>query len=62
MTYNKEAQLKYKNNNPELYYTGRNNATNNYRQKNIEKVREKDRIRKTIFMAEWRILRNINIF
>ena len=60
--YNKEAIYKYKENHPEEYKIMTQRATLNYRQKNIELVRAKDRERKNPFMAECKRLRNIDLF
>jgi hypothetical protein len=60
--YNKKAIYKFKESHPDEYREMTQNATLKYRWKNIELIREKDRLRKTPFMTEWKTLRNIDIF
>jgi len=60
--YHKTAIYKFKELHPDEYKEMTRKATCKYRQKNIESVREKDRIRKSAFMMECKRLRNINIF
>lgn len=60
--YNKTAIYKFKDHHLEEYKQMTKIAASKYRWKNIQIVREKDRLRKTPFMMEWRILRNIELF
>ena len=62
MVYNKVAIYKYKANNIEQYTASTRQATHKYRHKNIELTREKDRLRKTPFMMEWKMFRHIELF
>lgn len=62
MPYNKQAIYKFKENNPDEYKAMTLKASQKWKDKNVEKVREYDRKRKSKFMLEWRILRNIDLF
>ena len=62
MTYNKDAIYKFKENNPEKYKAMTVKASQKWKDKNMDKVREYDKKRKSVFMTEWRRLRNIDLF
>jgi len=62
MTYNKDAQARYKEKNLEKYSMQRYSASCTWRSKNMEHIRLYDRWRKSPFMVEWRSLRNIDLF
>ncbi len=61
MPYNKVAQYKWIENNPEVYKVSTRKAALKYRQTHIEIVREKDRLYKRNF-NEFKRLRNIDLF
>ncbi len=61
MTYHKAAQYKYIQNNPEVYKISTRKAALKYKYKNLELVREKDRLYKRNY-NEFKRLRNIDIF
>jgi hypothetical protein len=61
MVYFKETQAKYKANNLEHYKEITRKASTKYKRKNIELVREKDRLYKRNF-NEFKRLRNIELF
>jgi arsenate reductase-like glutaredoxin family protein len=48
--------------NPDRYKELQLKSAYNWRHRNIEAVREKDRLRKSPFIMEWKTLRNIDIF
>jgi hypothetical protein len=60
--YNKTAQTKFKAIHPDEYIEMTRKASLEYRWKNIEQVREKDRLRKSPFMMEWNSFRRIDVF
>lgn len=62
MTYNKIALYKFKAIHPDEYIEMTRKASLEYRWKNIEQVREKDRLRKSPFMMEWNSFRKIDVF
>lgn len=61
MTYNKEAIYKYRESHPEEYKKVSMKAILKYREKNIDAIREKDRMYKRYY-NETKRLRNINLF
>jgi hypothetical protein len=62
MPYNKEAIYKFKHAHPEEYTVMTRKHALEYRWRNIEAVRAKDRLRSTPFMKEWLSFRKIDIF
>lgn len=62
MTYNKEAVYKFKERHPDEYKAMTLKATRRWKDKNPDKNKEYDRMRKSRFMTEWRAFRNIDLF
>lgn len=60
--YNKTAIYKWREAHPEEYSIIKMKASVKWKVKNPEKVKEQDRRRKSPFMTEWRMLRNIALF
>jgi hypothetical protein len=57
-----DAFNRYKENNYTRLREQQNKAGLAFRWRNIEKIREQDRLRKRPFEVEWRTLRKIDIF
>lgn len=62
MVYNKTAIYKWRGLHPEEYKEIYKKSLLKSTRKNPEKTREYDRLRKTPFATEWRILRQIALF
>ena len=62
MTYNKSAIYKYRESHPDEYTAMTRRIALEYRWRNIEAVRARDRLRNTPFMKEWLAFRKIDIF
>ncbi len=62
MTYNKIAIYKYREAHPNEYSAKTRKIALEYRWRNIDEVRARDRLRSTPFMKEWLSFRKIDIF